>query len=58
MSELVTLVPIRLDVDSTSGDWPVTVSVSATPASCRVRLRVISCPTVIVTPCLTVGWNP
>ena len=35
MSELVMLTPIRLAVASTSGVSPVTVTVSATPASSR-----------------------
>ena len=58
ISELVTLVPMRLDVDSTSGDWPVTVMVSATPASCSVRFTVEFLPDVEHQAGRVVGWKP
>ena len=50
ISVLVTLVPMRLEVASTSGDCPVTVTVSATPATCSVRFTVSSWPTLTTMP--------
>ena len=50
ISELVTLVPIRLDVVSTIGLWPVTTSDSTTPATCNVTLIVSSWPTFRTSP--------
>jgi hypothetical protein len=49
----VTVVPSVFRVVSTSGDSPVTVTVSDTVATCRVMLTVASWPVVNVNPLRT-----